>query len=82
MSSQYRRLEAVYTKDGTMDITKISALNIPQVMAATSLGRDAVYRAIRERRLIARKYGKRTLIFAEDLEKFLRSLPQLNEPAA
>jgi excisionase family DNA binding protein len=40
-------------------------------------GRDKVYEAIREKRLIARKFGRRTVILAEDFRTFLDSLPEL-----
>jgi excisionase family DNA binding protein len=52
-----------------------TAFTIHEVMARTSLGRDAIYRAIREQKLIAKKFGKRTLVVASDLERFLETLP-------
>jgi hypothetical protein len=44
------------------------------------LGLDNVYQAIRDRKLIARKFGKRTIITEADGDKFLASLPQLELP--
>jgi excisionase family DNA binding protein len=41
------------------------------------IGRDGIYAAIRERRLVARKLGRRTLILAADLASFLAALPPL-----
>jgi hypothetical protein len=38
---------------------------------------DGVYQAIRDGKLIARKYGKRTIITEEDGDAFLTSLPRL-----
>jgi excisionase family DNA binding protein len=59
-----------------------AAYTVAQVMARVGIGRDSVYKAIREKRLIARKNGKRTLILAEDLAAFLKSLPQMGSEAA
>ena len=59
-----------------MDNT-VGAFSITQVMARTGLGRDAIYREIREGRLPARKFGRRTLIVAADLKNFLESLPRM-----
>jgi excisionase family DNA binding protein len=41
-------------------------------------GRDKVYQAIRDGFLVARKFGRRTLILDEDLRTFLQSLPRLD----
>lgn len=59
------------------DLTSTFAFSIPQTIARTKLGRDSIYRAIRNEQLVARKYGKRTLILATDLERFLESLPRI-----
>jgi excisionase family DNA binding protein len=58
-----------------------TALSIPEVCAATGLGRDSVYAAIRTGKLIARKYGRRTVVLDDELRAFLEALPRL-EPAA
>jgi excisionase family DNA binding protein len=52
------------------------AFSIPEVCAKTGLGRDAVYRAISGGQLVARKLGKRTIVNARDLERFLHNLPR------
>jgi excisionase family DNA binding protein len=52
------------------------AFSIMEVTASTGLGRDTVYKAIREGRLIARKFGRRTLITERDLRAFLDGLPK------
>jgi excisionase family DNA binding protein len=44
-------------------------------MALLGVGRDTLYKVIRSGRLPARKIGRRTLILAADLERFLSSLP-------
>jgi excisionase family DNA binding protein len=51
--------------------------SIDEAAALIGIGRDGVYRAINERRLRARKIGKRTLILAADLQAFLDALPTL-----
>jgi excisionase family DNA binding protein len=58
-----------------------AAFTVAQVMERLHIGRDTVYKAIREGRLPARKLGKRTLIVASDLEKFLASLPTIGNAA-
>lgn len=48
---------------------------VQEVIAITSLGRTSIYKAIGEGLLIAKKFGKKTLITAESLEAFIASLP-------
>ncbi len=56
---------------------------ITEVVELTGLGRTAIYEAIhdkregadQDKRLRAKKWGRRTIVLAEDLEKFLKSLP-------
>ena len=40
-------------------------------------GRTTVYKAINEGHLVAHKRGSRTIIFAQDLERWLNSLPEI-----
>jgi excisionase family DNA binding protein len=54
-----------------------AAYSIPEVMARVGVGRDKLYCLIREGKLPARKLGRKTLILASDLERFLESLPRL-----
>ena len=54
-----------------------AAYNIPEVMARVGVGRDKLYRLIREGKLPARKLGRKTLILRSDLEAFLEALPRL-----
>jgi excisionase family DNA binding protein len=58
--------------------TEISrrAHSIAETCALTGLGRDAVYTAIRDGRLVARKLGRRTIITDDDLRQFLAGLPR------
>ena len=53
---------------------KIGVIKV--VRAITGLGRDTVYSAIRDGRLVARKFGRRTLITDDDLRQFLAGLPR------
>ncbi len=55
----------------------VLAYTVEDFAAATGLGRTRLYAAIKSRQLRARKYGKRTVILAEDGRKFLASLPEL-----
>ncbi len=51
------------------------SVTIPQAVAMTGLGRSSIYLLLKEKKLTARKAGKRTLILAADLEEYIRSLP-------
>jgi excisionase family DNA binding protein len=53
-----------------------AAYTISQASKILALGRTSVYAAIKARTLIARKSGRRTLILAADLQRFLNELPQ------
>jgi excisionase family DNA binding protein len=59
-----------------------SAFSIPEVMLKTGLGRDTVYRLVREGKLVARKVGKRTLVTSVDLQAFLAALPRIGDGRA
>jgi excisionase family DNA binding protein len=54
------------------------AHSIAEVCAHTGLGRDSVYDAIRNGKLTARKFGRRTLVTDDDLRRFLAGLPTLD----
>lgn len=51
------------------------AYTIAEAVAVSRISRTALYIAIREGRLPARKRGVRTLILASDLERLLMTLP-------
>jgi excisionase family DNA binding protein len=57
--------------------TPAAAYSIMQVSARVGINKDAIYKAIKDGRLPARKLGKRTLILAADLEAFLQALPRM-----
>jgi excisionase family DNA binding protein len=56
--------------------TGCRAHSIAETCAITGLGRDTVYSAIRDGRLVARKLGRRTIITDDDLRQFLAGLPR------
>jgi Helix-turn-helix domain len=57
------------------ELVGLRAYRIPDVCAMTQLGRTSVYEAIKSGELVARKWGRCTVVLAEDLAAFLRNLP-------
>lgn len=53
------------------------AYGINEACIEANIGRDKIYAAIKEDLLVARKFGRRTLILDDDLRAFLQSLPRL-----
>jgi excisionase family DNA binding protein len=51
------------------------AYSIAEACAVARAGRTAIYQAIRDGELIARKRGRRTIILSEDLRHWLDRLP-------
>lgn len=52
-------------------------LSVAEACRIAGLGRTAVYEAISDGRLLARKAGKRTIILRSELQQFLTALPVL-----
>lgn len=50
------------------------SLSIEEACNLTGIGRTKLYDAINRGELIAKKFGKRTIILKEDLETFLKNL--------
>jgi excisionase family DNA binding protein len=50
-------------------------MRIREVSWIIGLGRTNLYEAIKSGALIARRYGRRRMVLAEDLMAFLRNLP-------
>jgi excisionase family DNA binding protein len=54
------------------------AMSVAQAAAEAGVGRDVIYADIKEKRLRAKRNGRRTLILRADLEAYLRDLPDLD----
>ena len=54
------------------------AFSIAEVVDLTGIARTTLYAAIRDGDLRARKYRRRTIILASDLDEFLAVLPDSN----
>ena len=50
-------------------------LSILEACRIAGIGRTKIYEAITDRRLKARKLGKRTIVLRSDLQEFLAALP-------
>ncbi len=55
-----------------------AAYSVAEAAVLAGVGRDQVYTAIRDGQLEARKWGRRTIIPAAALQRFLTDLPPLN----
>jgi excisionase family DNA binding protein len=53
------------------------AYSVDEAALRANIGRDSIYKAIRNRSLEAKKAGRRTIITAEALRRFLDELPLL-----
>ena len=54
------------------------AFTIQEAATVSSLGQTSLYKAIKEKQLIAKKYGTRTIITRTALQTFLDKLPPAN----
>jgi excisionase family DNA binding protein len=59
-----------------------AAYSIAEAAKEVGGGRDKIYSAIRDGKLDARKWGRRTIITGQALQKFLSELPPLRLPPA
>lgn len=53
------------------------AYTIPEAVRVSGIGRTSLYAAIGSGALKARKYGRRTIIMADDLKAFVSALPNM-----
>ena len=67
---------------GLQEMPQRAAYSITELAALWGVGRDKIYKDIREGRLEAHKWGRRTVVTAEALRKFLSELPPLRLPPA
>ncbi len=51
--------------------------SIKEICSLTGIGQTKIYEAINEGNLMAKKYGRRTIILKDDLETFLKNLPDM-----
>lgn len=58
------------------------AFSIDEAAMRAGLGRDAIYAAVRQGKLEAKKMGRRTLVTADALRRYLDGLPSLQLPPA
>ena len=54
------------------------AMSIDEAARRAGLGRDKMYTAVKEGKLEARKAGRRTLVTADALRRFIDNLPTLH----
>lgn len=63
-------------------ISEKLAYTIAEACEATGLSDDTIYRKHHAGEITLRKSGRRTLVYREDVEKLLASLPALPRKAA
>jgi excisionase family DNA binding protein len=51
-------------------------LSVEEASEIAGIGRSKLYEALRDGLLQARKFGRRTIILRDDLERFLSALPK------
>ncbi len=56
-----------------------TALSISEVSKLSGLGKTKIYDAIKRGDLVARKYGRRTLVLYEDFIDFLQKLRRMRQ---
>jgi excisionase family DNA binding protein len=66
---------AVPANRDQMPMNTLLAYSIAQACEVANIGRTSIYEAISSRELIARKHGRRTVILADDLRRWLQNLP-------
>ena len=58
------------------------AFGVEEAAELSGLGRTSLYQDIKDGRLPARKRGRRTIVLAKDLRRYLENLPRKGAPAA
>lgn len=51
------------------------ALTVRDAMHTIRIGRTKLYREMKEGRIVARKIGRKTVFLADEIERYLSSLP-------
>jgi excisionase family DNA binding protein len=67
--------------DETQNMNLPLAYSIAEACSVARAGRTALYEAIRSGALRAVKRGRRTLVLADDLRRYLESLPAVDPKA-
>jgi len=57
------------------------AYSVDEAAKNTDLGRSKLFEEIKAGNLRAKKVGRRTIVLAEDLRKYLRNLPEQRDVA-
>lgn len=65
--------------NGNLNMEIKPAYGIEELAKAGPLGRSTLFKAIKDRKLIAQKAGRRTIITHENYQAFLRSLPLVGQ---
>jgi excisionase family DNA binding protein len=55
------------------------AFSVREAAEVSGIGRTAIFAAIKSGKIVARKFGKRTLIASDDLKAFLDNLPIIRQ---
>ncbi|MGA1858803.1 helix-turn-helix domain-containing protein [Azospirillum sp. 11R-A] len=58
------------------------AVDIPEACKMSSLGRDTIYKLIKERKIVGKKSGRRTLVVVDSLRDYIAGLPGVYKEAA
>jgi Helix-turn-helix domain len=77
MSAEEAKSEIKVEEGDSALPSSLRACAISDVCKATGLGRTSIYAAIAAGELPARKWKRRTIVLAGDLEEFLRRLPTM-----
>jgi excisionase family DNA binding protein len=64
-------------KEARLNMNSPLAYSIAEACAVARAGRTAIYEAIREGALIARKRGRKTIILPDDLRRWVEGHPAL-----
>ena len=67
--------------DVTVSVVGFGAMSVPEFARFARIGESSAWKEIRERRLAARKLGRRTVILREEAESYLRDLPRVGVAA-
>ncbi|GLS29324.1 Helix-turn-helix domain-containing protein [Mesorhizobium albiziae] len=57
------------------------AFSVNELVCEIGIGKTKIYQEMRKGRIRARKSGRRTIVLASEVERYLRSLPLQFDPA-